>query len=140
VVVARRRGVVDQRGSARRGWPAVAGSRLLGWEGVRRPGGAQGGADVAGGGQVWAGVAEALGGSVAEVAQRIDQLLSNHLICFTSNQHWGRGVFCGRVVIDDLWTRINRWWCGASINVMPLVPRATSDPTSSHMLAMMYYV
>jgi hypothetical protein len=47
------------------GWPAVAGSRVLGWEGVWRPGGAQGGADEAGGGPVRAGVTEALGGGGA---------------------------------------------------------------------------
>jgi hypothetical protein len=38
---------------------------VLGREGVRRSGGARGGAGVAGGGPVWAGVAEALGGSGA---------------------------------------------------------------------------
>jgi hypothetical protein len=47
----------------------VAGGRLLGWEGVRRPGGAQGGVDVAGGGPVQTGIAEALGGSgIAPIA------------------------------------------------------------------------
>jgi hypothetical protein len=65
VVVARRRWVVGRRGSTRRGWPTVAGGRVLGREGVRRSGGARGGAGVAGGGPVWAGVAEALGGSGA---------------------------------------------------------------------------
>jgi hypothetical protein len=35
---------------------------VLEWEGVWRPSGAQGGADKAGGGPVWAGVSEALGG------------------------------------------------------------------------------
>jgi hypothetical protein len=43
----------------------VAGCRVLGRGGVRRPGGAQGGADEAGGGPVWAGITEALGGSGA---------------------------------------------------------------------------
>jgi hypothetical protein len=57
--------VVGRRGSAWRGWPAVAGGRLLGREGVQRPGGAWGGADVAGGGPVRAGVTKALGGSGA---------------------------------------------------------------------------
>jgi hypothetical protein len=38
---------------------------LLVREGVRRPGGARGGADVAGGGPVQVGVVEALGGSGA---------------------------------------------------------------------------
>jgi hypothetical protein len=47
----------------------VVGGRLLGREGVRRLGGARGGADVAGGGPVRAGITEALGGSgVAPVA------------------------------------------------------------------------
>jgi hypothetical protein len=69
VVVALRRWAVGRRGSARRGWPAVAGGRVLGREGVRRPGGARGGADVAGGEPVRVGVVEALGGSgVAPVA------------------------------------------------------------------------
>jgi hypothetical protein len=48
-----------------RGWPAVAGGRVLGWEGVRCPGGAQGGADEAGGGPVRAAIAEAPGGGGA---------------------------------------------------------------------------
>jgi hypothetical protein len=65
MVVALRRWAVGQRGLAQRGRPAVAGGWLLGQEGVRRPGGARGGADVAGGGPVWVGVAEALGGSGA---------------------------------------------------------------------------
>jgi hypothetical protein len=65
VVVALRRWAVGRRGSVRRGWTAVAGGRLLGREGVRCPGGARGGADVAGGGLVWAGVAKALSGSGA---------------------------------------------------------------------------
>jgi hypothetical protein len=56
---------VGRRGSTRRGWPTVAGDWLLGREGVRRPGDARGGADVAGGGPVRAGAAEALGGSGA---------------------------------------------------------------------------
>jgi hypothetical protein len=43
----------------------VAGGRVLGWEGIRCPGGAQGGADEAGGGPVRAGIAEAPGGSGA---------------------------------------------------------------------------
>jgi hypothetical protein len=60
VVVALRRWAVS-----RRGWSVVTGGWVLGREGVRRPGGARGGADVAGGGLVWAGVAEALGGSGA---------------------------------------------------------------------------
>jgi hypothetical protein len=38
---------------------------VLGREGVWRPSGAQGGADEAGGGPVWAGVSEALGGGGA---------------------------------------------------------------------------
>jgi hypothetical protein len=45
------------------GWPAVAGRWVLGQEGVRCLGSAQGGTDEAGEGPVWAGVAEALGGS-----------------------------------------------------------------------------
>jgi hypothetical protein len=65
VVVALRWWAVSRRGSERRGWPVVTGGWVLGREGVRRPGGARGGADVAGGGLVWAGVAEALGGSGA---------------------------------------------------------------------------
>jgi hypothetical protein len=65
VVVALRRWAVDRRGSARRGWPVVAGGRLLGREGVQRPGGARGGADMAGGGPVRAGITKALGGSGA---------------------------------------------------------------------------
>jgi hypothetical protein len=65
VAVARRRWVVGQRGSTQLGWPAVAGSWVLGREDVRRLGGARGGAGVVGGGPVQAGVTEALGGSGA---------------------------------------------------------------------------
>jgi hypothetical protein len=65
VAVAQRWWAVGQRGSAQRGWPAVVGGRVLGWEGVRCSGGAWGGACVAGGGPVRADVAEALGGSGA---------------------------------------------------------------------------
>jgi hypothetical protein len=65
VAVARWRWVVNRRGSARRGWPTVAGGRVLGREGVQRSGGARDGTGVAGGGPVRAGTAEALGGSGA---------------------------------------------------------------------------
>jgi hypothetical protein len=65
VAVARRQWVVGRRGLARRGWPAVAGGRVLGREGVRRSGGARGGVGVARGGPVRAGVTEALDGSDA---------------------------------------------------------------------------
>jgi hypothetical protein len=60
-----RRWAVGRRGSAWRGWPAVVSGRLLGREGVQHLGGARGGADVARGGPVRAGVTEALGGSGA---------------------------------------------------------------------------
>jgi hypothetical protein len=56
---------VGRRGSTWRAWPAVAGGWVFGREGIRRPGGAQGGADEAEGGPVRAGVAEALGGGGA---------------------------------------------------------------------------
>jgi hypothetical protein len=61
VAVARRRWAVGRRGSARRGWPAVAGGGS--WGG--KASGARNGAGVVGGGPVQAGVAEALGGSSA---------------------------------------------------------------------------
>jgi hypothetical protein len=56
------RGGVDHRGGCSM---AVAGGRVLGHVGVRRPGGAQGGADEAEGGPVWAGITSALGGGGA---------------------------------------------------------------------------
>jgi hypothetical protein len=65
VAVARRWWVVGRRGSAQRGWPAVAGGRVLGRESVWRSGDARGCAGVAGGGPVRAGVVEALSGSGA---------------------------------------------------------------------------
>jgi hypothetical protein len=62
VVVARRRG----GGAERIGAEGVVDGRWRPVVGVgRRPGGARGGADVAGGGPVRAGVMEALGGSGA---------------------------------------------------------------------------
>jgi hypothetical protein len=57
------RWTVGQRRLAWRAWPVVAGGRVLGRGGVRRPGSAQGGTDEAGGGPVRAGVIEALGSS-----------------------------------------------------------------------------
>jgi hypothetical protein len=50
------------------------GGRVLGWEGVRRSSGARGGAGVAGGGPVWAGVTEALGSSGAALVAPLRRL------------------------------------------------------------------
>jgi hypothetical protein len=47
VAVPQRRWAVGQRGSARRGWPAVARGRVLGREGVWRSGDARDGTGVA---------------------------------------------------------------------------------------------
>jgi hypothetical protein len=86
-VVALRWWAVGRRGSAWRWWPAVTGGRVLGRGGVQHPDGAQGGADEAGRGPVWAGVVEALGGSGAAPVAPFSASAST-----TMELAWGRKV------------------------------------------------